>query len=181
MKCCGLHIAEALAGLRMDQICRCDDDYDSEHPFTLPTEPTSTLTLQTAASGTPTAATFATPSSTGSGTDLSTPVASTSASSSPFPPVQVPDHPCELPVPASSSDPLTPEAEIQYRLSKISSKSAELAAIRHAQQQAALKELQRIQEQQQAKLKQANETAFNRLLGGLKDAVGETEDALSNK
>ncbi|KAF9974533.1 hypothetical protein BGZ73_002056 [Actinomortierella ambigua] len=153
----------------------------SEHPFTLPggSSSSSPLTLQAGAgttAGGPSTALPATalPFATNTFTRPSSTTTATFSASSTH--AQAPhDHVCESPLlPAEAvagSDPLTPSAEIQYRLSKISSTSADLAAIRHAQQQAALQELKRIQDLQKAKLKQANENALNRLLGGLKDAV----------
>ncbi|GJJ76674.1 hypothetical protein EMPS_09033 [Entomortierella parvispora] len=32
---CGLHIAQALRGLSLEQICSCDDDVDSEHTLSI--------------------------------------------------------------------------------------------------------------------------------------------------
>ncbi|KAG0268254.1 hypothetical protein DFQ27_007222 [Actinomortierella ambigua] len=185
----------------MDQICRCDDDYDSEHPFTLPggsasSASASSTTFRATGAGRASGLYASAPSITAAPSF----VADTNAA--PVQTAQSPkDHHCEsltlspattnttaaaaTTVAVSGSNPLTPSAEIQYRLSKISSKSADLAAIRHAQQQAALQELQRIQDLEKAKLKQANERSLNKLLGGLTGAVGgddaKTMDPLDGK
>ncbi|KAF9115341.1 hypothetical protein BGX27_008222 [Mortierella sp. AM989] len=43
---CGLHIAEVLADLPLEQICSCDDDRDSEHSWaTLPNQSTTSASM----------------------------------------------------------------------------------------------------------------------------------------
>ncbi|KAF9956185.1 hypothetical protein BGZ72_002967 [Mortierella alpina] len=60
---------------------------------------------------------------------------------------------------------------VEYKLSKISSASAEAAAVRMAQQAAALEELRRMKENKEKELKAANETALQRLLHGLSEST----------
>ncbi|KAF9998943.1 hypothetical protein BGZ65_005625 [Modicella reniformis] len=62
---------------------------------------------------------------------------------------------------------------VEYRLSKISSTSAEMAAIRMAQQAMALEELRKIKESKDKQVKEANENALQRLLDGLSSGGGE--------
>ncbi|KAF9925145.1 hypothetical protein BGZ75_009179 [Mortierella antarctica] len=60
---------------------------------------------------------------------------------------------------------------VEYKLSKISSASAEAAAVRMAQQAAALEELRRMKENKEKELKVANESALQRLLHGLSEST----------
>jgi hypothetical protein len=62
-----------------------------------------------------------------------------------------------------------PPSPIEYRLSKISSTSAETAAARMSQQAGALEELRKVKEKKEQELKEANETALQRLLHGLSE------------
>ncbi|KAF9898835.1 hypothetical protein BX616_003553, partial [Lobosporangium transversale] len=123
---CGLHITEVLAGLSLEQICSCDDDRDSEHPWT-------TLADQT-----------------------TTAVTSSTSSSSQEARTDPVGH-CPNPSP------------IEYRLSKISAATAEVAPSRMAQQAAALEELRRIKQEKERELKEANEGALQKLIHGLSD------------
>ncbi|KAF9574366.1 hypothetical protein EC968_006700 [Mortierella alpina] len=83
----------------------------------------------------------------------------TAASSEPSPPQTDPTSHCPNPSP------------VEYKLSKISSASAEAAAVRMAQQAAALEELRRMKENKEKELKAANESALQRLLHGLSEST----------
>ncbi|CAO3575182.1 unnamed protein product [Mortierella alpina] len=148
---CGQHIAQVLAGLPLEQICSCDDDRDSEHSWaSLKSSHTDAMTA-TAANQRPLPRyplPFA-PSSSSS---------STAATEASLPQTDPAGH-CPNPSP------------VEYKLSKISSASAEAAAVRMAQQAAALEELRRMKENRERELKAANESALQKLLHGLSESM----------
>ncbi|KAF9436910.1 hypothetical protein BGZ76_002574 [Entomortierella beljakovae] len=152
---CGLHIAQALAGLSLEQICRCDDDQDSEHSWASITSPNTKRTIPRYPIPFNTATSSASSSSAAS--NLNTPLPGSSASESKNRPGDPVPH-CIDPSP------------VEYKLSKISATSATEAALRKAQQAAALEELKKIKEQQQMELKNTNQVALDRLLSGLSQA-----------
>ncbi|KAG0054399.1 hypothetical protein BGZ83_011299 [Gryganskiella cystojenkinii] len=125
--CCGQHITQVLEGLPLEQICKCDDDFDSEKKWQIP--PREVITA---------VAPMINPNLT------STPTQTELAQPSP-----------RYPLP----------------LSKISSTSATVAAVRMAQQAAALEELRRIKQRKEQQLKEANESALQKLLHGLSEAT----------
>ncbi|KAI7826569.1 hypothetical protein BC939DRAFT_446801 [Gamsiella multidivaricata] len=135
---CGLHITEVLAGLPLEQICSCDDDRDSEHPWT-------TLKNQSAAE-------HPTPQYPATGATISAFIQ----------PRKDPTGHCADPSP------------IEYKLSKISSATADAAASRMAQQAAALEELRRLKRKEEQELKDVNESALKRLLHGLSETTEES-------
>ncbi|KAI7820647.1 hypothetical protein BC939DRAFT_457247 [Gamsiella multidivaricata] len=154
---CGLHIAQALAGLSLEQICSCDDDHDSEHSWATITSPTSKrfiprypLPYQT--------------SSDQAGASSSATGATTSTSCDT---VHSPSEPCPNPSP------------VEYKLSKISTTSAAEAAMRKAQQAAALEELRRRKEQKEKEIKTTNQDALERLLQGLSQVTENTADEVN--
>ncbi|KAF8981818.1 hypothetical protein BGZ46_002231 [Entomortierella lignicola] len=149
---CGLHIAQALAGLSLEQICSCDDDQDSEHSWASITSPAASGALRYPLPySTPKAPKSASLSS------LSTPNSNQSVGS-----IGNKD--------GSSSAHCIDPSPVEYKLSKISSTSAAEAAVRKAQQAAALEELKRRKDEQQRELKDANQDALQRLLEGLAQA-----------
>lgn len=139
---CGLHIAEALAGLSLDQICSCDDDQDSEHSWpAIGSQSSKQRSTQYPIPYTP-------PKSTGVCLETVKPGASGAQHTACFDP-----------------------SPVEYKLSKISATSATEAAIRKAKQAAALEELKKRKEQQETELKSANQDAVQRLLKGLSQAT----------
>ncbi|KAI8604614.1 hypothetical protein EDD21DRAFT_365787 [Dissophora ornata] len=157
---CGLHITQVLAGLPLEQICSCDDDRDSEHSWASLNQSFATnshrlrSTTRQHPSTTPSQPTPATPE-TSSPSTLSTAAAVSTPRTDPT------GH-CIDPSP------------VEYKLSKISSTTAEAAANRMSQQAAAMEELRRIKQKKEQALKEANENALQRLLRGLAEV---TEDA----
>ncbi|KAI8363492.1 hypothetical protein B0O80DRAFT_14882 [Mortierella sp. GBAus27b] len=143
---CGQHIAEVLAGLSLEEICSCDDDRDSEHSWATLRDPASTSQSIT---------THPIPQDASTGSSSSnTETSGTSIQRTVDPTGHCPD----------------PPSLVEYRLSKISSTSAETAAARMTQQARALEELRKIKEDKERELKEANENALHRLLHGLSES-----------
>ncbi|KAI1292404.1 hypothetical protein EDD11_008787 [Mortierella claussenii] len=155
---CGLHIAQALAGLSLEQICSCDDDQDSEHSWATITSPTAAASSKRAIPRYPLPYPAASPTSAASGSTPSSAPLVTGGAKSFTSAVDLTDTCADVPSP------------VEYKLSKISTTSAAEAAMRKAKQAAALEELRRIKEQKDKELKSANEDAFQRLLKGLSQA-----------
>ncbi|KAG0014574.1 hypothetical protein BGZ81_000375 [Podila clonocystis] len=168
---CGLHIAQALAGLSLEQICACDDDKDSEHSWatilnpTSPSRPVPRYPLPYPA---------ASSSSLTSNIPSSLPIPSSSSFSITSPnPASIPT--CHDSSTSSSSSTTTTPDPIQYKLSKISTTSATTAALRMAAQAEALEELKRIKQQKEQELKEANQGALQKLLQGLSEADDDNQ------
>ncbi|KAF9163053.1 hypothetical protein BGX21_001249 [Mortierella sp. AD011] len=162
---CGLHITEVLTGLSLDEICSCDDDRDSEHPWATLTNESSSNVFGGATSTD--SAPYTPQSLSGS---LSGSQAFTSTTSYPLPQTTS--------MTATRTDPTghcIDPSPIEYKLSKISSESAETAISRKAQQAAALEVLRKIKEKKDRELKDANERALNKLLHGLSETLESTE------
>ncbi|KAF9346912.1 hypothetical protein BGX26_001554 [Mortierella sp. AD094] len=154
---CGLHITEVLAGLTLDKICSCDDDRDSEHPWT-------TLTNESSNTSSGVAPTNSAPYA-------SQNLSESSLGSSAFTFTSYPS-PQTTSTTATRTDPTghcIDPSPIEYKLSKISSEPAEAAVSRKAQQAAALEELRKIKEKKDRELREANERALNKLLQGLSE------------
>ncbi|KFH70392.1 hypothetical protein MVEG_03242 [Podila verticillata NRRL 6337] len=165
---CGLHIAQALAGLSLEQICACDDDKDSEHSWATILKPSSPsrpvprypLPYPAVSSSSP---------SSSSNIKSSLPTTSSFSITAPNPAASGPTcHDTSSPS-SSSTSTATPDP-IQYKLSKISTTSATTAALRMAAQAEALEELKRIKRQKDQELKEVNQGALQKLLQGLSGA-----------
>ncbi|KAG0213961.1 hypothetical protein BGX28_003139 [Mortierella sp. GBA30] len=167
---CGQHITEVLAGLPLEQICSCDDDRDSEHSWATLKNNITDSTITATTSAVPSGSIhrplprYPLPFSLSASTSTSSTSTTTAAAdvTQIQPPTRTdPTGHCPDPSP------------VEYKLSKISSTSAEAAAVRMAQQAAALEELRRIKENKEKELKAANETALQRLLQGLSESTDE--------
>ncbi|GJJ69458.1 hypothetical protein EMPS_01804 [Entomortierella parvispora] len=184
---CGLHITEVLEGLPLEQICKCDDDFDSEKKWQIPRDVAPLVGDAAAiASLNPAPAGLSRPAP-------RYPLAFNPSSSSSTPDAGPISSAAAQPVPdlVTHANPMSPDQEgahvgeahcpdpspVEYRLSKISSTSATVAAVRMAQQAAALEELRRIKQRKEQELKEANENALQKLLQGLTDASDKQEDA----
>lgn len=183
-----MHITEVLEGLPLEQICKCDDDFDSEKKWQIPRDVIATHLMGDAAA----IAALTTPHAGlshpapqyplafGSST-LSVPETGSSSSSSSQPVPDLVTHAKPLSSDQEGSqvgDAHCPDpSPVEYRLSKISSTSATVAAVRMAQQAAALEELRRIKQRKEQQLKEANESALQKLLQGLTDASDKPEGA----
>ncbi|KAK3819583.1 MAG: hypothetical protein J3Q66DRAFT_160034 [Benniella sp.] len=145
---CGLHIAQALAGLSLEEICSCDDDQDSEHSWPTVVSPSVKRTVPQ----------YPIPY-----TPPTTLLPSTSATTQEVDE----DHA------VTCIDP----SPVEYKLSKISTTSAAEAAVRKTKQAAALEELKKRKEQKEMELKNANQDAVQRLLKGLSQATDEAKES----
>lgn len=173
---CGLHIAQALAGLSLEQICSCDDDRDSEHSWATITNPiTSTSTTGPPPRGGATRYPLPYPAASAAAASA----ASLSSQRSTNAIVET-CHDDDNATDVDSSTTMTAgtttrcsdtPAAVEYKLSKISATSATEAAIRMAKQAAALEELRRRKEEKDRELKEHNQGALDKLLHGLEEAV----------
>ncbi|KAG0379511.1 hypothetical protein BGX24_000109 [Mortierella sp. AD032] len=164
---CGLHIAQALAGLSLEQICSCDDDRDSEHSWGTITassqsSTTASSTLLVPARG----ARYPLPYSVASAAAAS---AASLSSQRSFGAVAETCHDDDSSA-TSTTIPAAPADPVEYKLSKISATSATEAAIRMAQQAAALEELKRRKMEKDRELRESNQGALEKLLQGLTEA-----------
>ncbi|KAF9153439.1 hypothetical protein BG015_003416 [Linnemannia schmuckeri] len=180
---CGLHIAQALAGLSLEQICSCDDDRDSEHSWTTITTPatsTSFSTVQAPRGGGATR--YPLPYSGASA--AATSVASLSSLRSTGAALEtchnddddgssIIDNSTTVAYGTTTTRCSDTPAAVEYKLSKISATSATEAAIRMAKQAAALEELKRRKEEKDRELKEHNQGALDKLLQGLEEAVDD--------
>ncbi|KAF9912470.1 hypothetical protein EC991_010557 [Linnemannia zychae] len=166
---CGLHIAQALAGLSLEQICSCDDDRDSEHSWATLTQnsttPSSTLPVPPRG-GT---ARYPLPYSVTSAAAASATSLSSQRSSGAVLETCHDDDP-NNPTNSTTTVPPAPTDPVEYKLSKISATSATEAAIRMAQQAAALEELKRRKMEKDRELRESNQGALEKLLQGLSEA-----------
>ncbi|KAF9377950.1 hypothetical protein CPB97_009852 [Podila verticillata] len=166
---CGLHIAQALAGLSLEQICACDDDKDSEHSWATILNPSSPSRPVPRYPLPYSAASSSSPSSSSSNIKSSLPTTSSFSITAPNPVASGPTCHDTSSLSSSSTSTATPDS-IQYKLSKISTTSATTAALRMAAQAEALEELKRIKRQKEQELKEANQGALQKLLQGLSKA-----------
>ncbi|KAF9195010.1 hypothetical protein BGZ51_005974 [Haplosporangium sp. Z 767] len=146
---CGLHIAQALTGLSLKQICTCDDDRGGEHAWTM---------LQSSIPGTvhPTTCHPLNTDKRDAMATISTSISTLSLS--------------------SSSASLENDPTVKYKLSKLSATSATEAALRMVQQTAALEELRKRKREKDQQVKEANQDTLRRLLQGLSQAAVQDDE-----
>ncbi|KAF9933211.1 hypothetical protein FBU30_006152 [Linnemannia zychae] len=165
---CGLHIAQALAGLTLEQICRCDDDRDSEHSWATisAAPPGASMTFASTTTALQSTTRYPLSDQNTSAATATTAIIGTCHD----------DDNGSSTILASGSLPAT----VEYKLSKISSTSATEAAIRMAQQAAALEELKRRKQEKDRELKLSNQGALSKLLLGLSEATEAAPDENDN-
>ncbi|KAF9551361.1 hypothetical protein EC957_009245 [Mortierella hygrophila] len=169
---CGLHIAQALAGLSLEQICSCDDDRDSEHSWATVTNPaTSVSTTGPPPRGGATRYPLPYPAASAAAASVAS-LSSLQGTSAIVETCHDDDNTTNIDSGTTTQCSDTPDA-VEYKLSKISATSATEAAIRMAKQAAALEELKRRKEEKDRELKEHNQGALDKLLQGLGEAVDE--------
>ncbi|KAG0346798.1 hypothetical protein BG004_000785 [Podila humilis] len=180
---CGLHIAQALEGLSLEQICACDDDKDSEHSWaTVLNPPSMTRPTTIPRYPMPYGATSSLSSSSTTSYDINSTTGSSVAAAAAMTCHPSADDDASPSETTHHSVTSTPPDPIQYKLSKISATSATTAALRMAAQAEALEELKRLKRQKDQELKAKNQGALQKLLQGLSEVdEGDNDDANESK